>query len=73
MTNWINKRKKEVSTYTGLSSIIYGMMLLFDANGAQQVSRAINGQAENLANGNWQEALAFLGIGIIGIFAKERD
>ena len=73
MNEWINKRKAEVTTYVGVSSIIYGLMTLFKADGAIQIQRAINTQAENFASGNWGEGLAMLGIGVIGLFAREQD
>ncbi len=73
MKNWINDRKKEVTTWSvGIPSIILGVMTLLDADHGRTVSKIVAGQADNFASGDWTTGLMALGLGIVGIFARER-
>ncbi len=73
MKNWFNNRKKEVTTWSvGVPALVLGVMTLLDADGAQEVSGAIAGQAEALSQGNWTQGLMMLGLGIVGLFAREK-
>jgi ABC-type uncharacterized transport system permease subunit len=73
MKNWINDRKREVTTWSvGIPSLVLGIMTLLKANGAQEVAGAIAGQAEQFASGNWTQGLMMIGLGVVGLFATEK-
>ena len=70
--NWINQRRKEPTTYLGLSAFIYGLMTLLKADGAEVVSQTIESAAQPLANGDYAQTVTLVLGGLLGMLMKEK-
>jgi len=70
---WFKKRSKEVTTWSvGIPALIVGLGTLFDADKAQEVGGVVASQGQNLANGDYMTGLLAIGLGIVGLFAREK-
>ena len=72
LKNWLNKRRKEPTTYLGLSALAYGLMTVFKADGAEEVAQTIQTVAEPLASGDYTNAIVLSIGGIAGMFMSEK-
>lgn len=74
----MSKFKEIISEKTtwaiGIPSIVYGGLILADADEAKEVSDAVAsaGQVYVENGGDWQTALGWLAAGLLGIFMKGR-
>ncbi|GEM_PF-5297152 len=70
MKEFLNERKKELSTYTiGLPMLIMGVSEIFKINEGQGIADAVSqAGAQYLHTGDWRTGAAYLGIGLLGVF-----
>ena len=72
MKDWLNKRRKEPTTFIGISMLVAALGTIFKADYTQEASEVIAQAAEPIASGDYTTAITLALGGIMGVFMREK-